>query len=184
MANQESLAEETPKHAGGRPLAYATVNELEQGIKNYFDDCDPHVEKRQVENGFNQRGDTIWMTREVMTEQKPYTMSGLARHMGINRQTLLNYSKTEQFFGTVETARERVHEFAETQLYSRNATGAQFSLKNNFDWKDRSEIDHTTKDGPIPLLAGLASTGPLEIEDEAHDGTATADDSSQEDKQS
>jgi len=177
MANQESLAEETPKHAGGRPLAYATVNELEQGIKNYFDDCDPHVEKRQVENGFNQRGDTIWMTREVMTEQKPYTMSGLARHMGIDRRTLLNYAKTEQYFPTVETARERVHEFAESQLYSRNATGAQFSLKNNFDWKDRQEI--TGKDGASLMPIGLDSAIVNRLKSSGDTPSSTATDSAE-----
>lgn len=122
--------------------------------------------------------------REVMTGQKPYTMSGLARHMGIDRRTLLNYSNMEQFFHTVEGARERVHEFAESQLYGRAAAGAQFVLKNNFEWRDRHEIDHTTKDGPLPLLAGLVNNGPLVIEDEANDGAAQADDSADQDQQS
>lgn len=183
----DTKATQTPeeKHAGGRPLSYATVGELEQAVKNYFDDCDPHIEKRTVENGINQRGETIWITREVMTEQKPYTMSGLARHLEIDRKTLLNYSKMEQFFPTISAARERVHEFAESQLYSRNATGAQFNLKNNFDWRDKSEVDHTSKDKPISLLAGIApSTLVVEEDEEADDGvTAQADDSAHEDKQ-
>lgn len=44
------------------------------------------------------------------------------------------------------------------------ATGAIFWLKNSAGWRDRQEIDHTTKDQPIPLLAGLAPAK-LEVED-------------------
>lgn len=187
MANKNEPTTDQPKNPVGRPLSYGTVGELEQAIKSYFDDCDPHIQPRMVENGRNDRGETIWIKREVMTEQKPYTMSGLARHLGIDRKTLLNYSKIEQFFPTISTARERVHEFAEGQLYTRNATGAAFSLKNNFDWRDRSEIDHTTKDKPISLLAGIAP-GELVVEDEDEelvDGSAAqADDSTHEDLKS
>lgn len=184
MADVESQAPTEDKHAGGRPMAFATIDELEQAIRNYFDDCDPHIAKRQVENGTNDRGETIWTFREVMTDQKPYTMSGLARHLEIDRKTLLNYSKIEQFFPTILAARERVHEFAESQLYSRNASGAAFNLKNNFDWRDRSEVDHTTKDKPISLLAGIApSTLEVEDEDSVDGGTAQADDGSHEDQQ-
>ena len=46
----------------------------------------------------------------------PYTVSGLARALGISRQTLLDYSKRDEFLDTIEAARERCHEFAEKQL--------------------------------------------------------------------
>lgn len=182
MADDSNTQDETAKHPGGRPLAYGTVGELDQAVRQYFDMCDPHVELKVTDGGINSKGETIWIKREVMTEQQPYTMSGLARHLGIDRRTLLNYSKIEQFFPTIQAARERVHEYAESQLYGRAATGAAFSLKNNFDWRDRSEIDHTSKDQPIPLLAGLASAGTLTIEDEVNDGPAQADDSTDEDQ--
>lgn len=181
MAEVETQPEQE-KHAGGRPLAFGTIAELDQAVRSYFDMCDPHVEKRVVDAGVNQQGETIWQKREIMTEQKPYTMSGLARHIGIDRRTLLNYSKMEQFFPTIEAARERCHEFAESQLYGRSATGAAFSLKNNWDWRDRQEIDHTSKDQAIPLLHGLAPAT-LVVEDDEEDGGATqADDSSNEDQ--
>jgi len=153
MADQETPAEEQTKHAGGRPLTYATVGDLQQAVNSYFQMCDPHTELRQVESGVSQSGETIWQKREVMTEQRPYTMSGLARHLGIDRKTLLNYKKIEQFFPTVEAARERVHEFAEEQLYGKSGSGAQFVLKNNFDWKVKSEIDHTSRgDALMPVV--------------------------------
>ncbi|MEB0287218.1 terminase small subunit [Cryobacterium sp. 10S3] len=153
MANKEIPVEEQPeKHPGGRPLAFGTIDELEQAIKSYFNECDPHIAKRIVETGRTAKDEAIWELREVMTEQKPYTMSGLARHMEIDRRTLVNYAKMEQFFPTVQAARERVHEFAEEQLYGKSAGGAQFVLKNNFDWKDRSEVDLTTKDQPLAMV--------------------------------
>lgn len=159
MAEPELSAEEIAKHPGGRPLAYATVNALEQAINSYFNECDPHLAKRMIETGVSADGSMMFGLREVMTEQKPYTMSGLARHMEIDRGTLLNYSKLEQFFSTVEAARERVHEFAESQLYGRSSSGAQFVLKNNFDWKDKSEIDHTTAGKPVQALVEIIRSG-------------------------
>ncbi|TFD15518.1 hypothetical protein E3T26_06970 [Cryobacterium sp. TMT1-21] len=152
MSKPKTPVTKQPKHPGGRPLAFATVDALEQAINSYFSECDPHLAKRMTETGTATDGSTMFGLREVMTEQKPYTMSGLARHMEIDRKTLLNYSKIEQYFPTVEAARERVHEFAEAQLYGKSSGGAQFVLKNNFDWKDRSEVDLTTKDQPLAMV--------------------------------
>lgn len=62
--------------------------------------------------------------------------------------------------------------------YPPDTPAAIFWLKNRQKdkWRDRQEVDHTTKDQPIPLLAGLAPAK-LEVEDDA----PTADDSSSED---
>lgn len=173
-------AKNDEKHAGGRPLKFETVEKLDQAIAAYFDMCDPHQETRLVESGVNNKGETIFLERKVMTEQQPYTVSGLARTLGIDRDTLVNYRKRDKYFGSIDAAYTRCHEYAESQLYGRAATGAAFSLKNNWGWRDRQEIDHTSKDQPIPLLAGLA---PAKLEVEDDDGsTASADDSPQEDQ--
>lgn len=54
-----------------------------------------------------------------------------------------------------------------------------------YAYVDQQHIDHTTKNQPIPLLAGLAPAT-LEVEDEGEDladgGATPADDSSQEDQ--
>ena len=167
----------TPKHPGGRPLKFDTVEKLEIEINAYFAMQDPHLEDRLVESGVNERGETIFMKRKVMTEQKPYTVSGLARHIGLTRQGLLEYQDKDGFSDTVKAAKERCHEYAESQLYGRAATGAAFSLKNNWNWRDRQEIDHTSKDQPMPLLAGLAPAK-LEVDDDAPE----ADDGAHEDQ--
>lgn len=75
-------------------------------------------------------------------DNKPYTMSGLALSLGIDRRTLLNYSKNEEFFPLIKEARQRVETQLEECLYRLgNNSGVIFNLKNNFEWKDRQEID-------------------------------------------
>src|SRR3954464_13386635 len=108
----------------GRPLKYKTVEEMDRAINAYFDMCDPHTQRRVVDCGINEKGETIWREREVMTEQQPYTVSGLARALGITRDTLINYKERDEFFDSVTGAYERCHEYAESQLYGRSATGA------------------------------------------------------------
>lgn len=119
--------QEGSKHAGGRPPKFETVEELDQAIRAYFDLCDPHIETRMVDAGVNQRGETIWQKREVMTEQQPYTVSGLARALGMTREMLVQYKRKEKFSDSILSAYERCHEYAEKQLYLlRNANGAVF----------------------------------------------------------
>lgn len=86
---------------------------------------------------------------------RPYTMAGLARALGCNRNTLLNYEDeaklaslgpeaAERFIGAVKMARLRVEQWTEERLYSKgHPAGPIFSLKNNFGWKDQQEIAHT-----------------------------------------
>lgn len=128
---------EQPKPAGGRPLKFKTVNEPDNAIQDYFATCDPHTTKALVETGRDAQGNMLFDSRTVLTEQEPYTVSGLARALGIDRDTLINYKKRDEFFGSVAAAYERCHEYAEKQLYGKSASGAQFSLKNNWGWKDR-----------------------------------------------
>lgn len=64
-------------------------------------------------------------------------------HFGTTRDLLLDYADREEFSDTIAAAKERCHQFAEEQLYGRASAGASFSLKNNWGWKDRQEIDHS-----------------------------------------
>lgn len=189
MAQAEPNIENQKKHAGGRPLKFETVDDLDLAIQKYFDKCDPHVETRMVATGHTTTGETMFEDRKVITDQKPYTMAGLARALALDRRTLLNYRNRDEFFPSIQAAKQRCEEYAESQLFGPYANGAKFNLINNYredpkstDWADRHEVDHTTKDQPIPLLAGLAPDK-LVVEDE-EDGAASADDGSQKDQQS
>ena len=113
--------------AGGRPLAFDTVDDLEQAIESYFD---------------REEGDA-WI--DMGEGQKMYapTMSGLARHLGVDRKTITNYGQKEEYFPTIKKARAMVEEALEKRLYGNNVTGVIFNLKNNFGWCDKQEVVST-----------------------------------------
>lgn len=103
----------------GRPRAFKSVEEVEKKINAYFNYCEE--------------------------KEKPYTMSGLAYYLGIDRKTLLNYSKNEEYFHTIKKARDKVQMQLEECLYRLgNNSGVIFNLKNNFDWKDK--IEHSSSE--------------------------------------
>lgn len=135
---------------GGRPLAFKTVEELQLKIDEYFEWCD----NKTKEIHSDKLGDMI------VPDPQPYTMSGLARRLGVDRHTIVNYGRKMKFFSTIRAARNRVEEDVETRLMStRNEKGAMFNLKNNFNWRDQQEIDHTTKgkELPTPIYGGKST---------------------------
>lgn len=124
----------------GRPLAFETAEELQAAIDAYFDYCDNRIVKV-----FSKKiGDVV-----EINDPEPYTMSGLAYHMGIDRDTLINYGKRDGFFGTVKRARDKVHADVERRLMEDAPTGAIFNLKNNFGWKDKTEQEISNPDGSM-----------------------------------
>jgi hypothetical protein len=102
---------------------------------------------------------------ECDKKQEPYTMTGLAISLGTNRMTLLRYNKQttserlapeirQAIADIIENAKARVEAYAEKRLYAgNNCTGVIFSLKNNFLWKDQSEVVKVEVDKPD--LSGL-----------------------------
>ena len=81
----------------------------------------------------------------IKTQVRPYTISGLADALDMSRQSLLNYSKKEEFFDTITRAKRKCEVYAEEQLFDKSGVnGAKFSLANNFEgWKEKQEIEHS-----------------------------------------
>lgn len=113
-----------------RPKLYTSVEKMEEDIEKYFIDCDE--------------------------KEKPYTMSGLAYALDMDRRSLLNYSKDEKFFPTIKKAREKVEQQLEENalIGKANATFTIFNLKNNFSWQDKTEVE--VRKDPIEDLTPLA----------------------------
>ena len=109
-------------------MAYKTVKELEEKVESFFTSEDAYIinEKDGVEE-------------RVFAP----TISGLALHLGVDRRTIVNYSNKEEFFPTIKKARARIEAHLEKKLFGNNVTGLIFNLKNNFDWKDKSEVAQT-----------------------------------------
>lgn len=124
----------------GRPPMYETPEDMQKVIDEYFDWCDNRVKVVYDKKS----GSEISITHPA-----PYTMSGLARHLGMSRRALVDYKKKSKFLPTIKEARERVQEDVETRLMeTRNQTGAIFNLKNNFNWKEKT-VFAGDEDNPI-----------------------------------
>ena len=97
-------------------LKYKDEKELKKAIDNYFIKCDE--------------------------QDKPYTMSGLALSLGIDRTTLINYGNRDLFSTLIKEAKAKVETMLEENLYRLgNNSGIIFNLKNNYGWKDSVEVN-------------------------------------------
>lgn len=100
-----------------------------------------------------QKVDVYFNLREK--EKRPFTLSGLALSLGVDRVTLLYYNKGEKvslpadekqcIVNTLNQAKSRCEEYAEDSLFiGKNPNGAAFALKNNYKgWKDKQEVEVT-----------------------------------------
>ena len=113
-----------------RPKLYTSVEDMQKIIDEYFMICDE--------------------------KEKPYTMSGLAYALDMDRKSLLNYSKDEQFFPTIKKAREKVEQQLEENalMGKANATFTIFNLKNNYGWVDKQEIENKSQ-GKVTIINSL-----------------------------
>ena len=102
------------KKQSGRPKKYTEVEIMQQKIDKYFKECDDNKE--------------------------PYTITGLALALDLDRKSINNYEKDSDFFPTIKKAKLRVENYLEKRLINdSSATGIIFNLKNNYGWKDKQE---------------------------------------------
>ena len=113
-----------------RPKLYTSVEDMQKIIDEYFMICDE--------------------------KEKPYTMSGLAYALDMDRKSLLNYSKDEKFFPTIKKAREKVEQQLEENalMGKANATFTIFNLKNNYGWRDQVEVKNDNELSKLDELLG------------------------------
>ena len=101
--------------AGGRPLKFQSVEELEKKIGEYFENV----------------------------ESDAWTITGLANALDTSRETLMNYELKEQYFDTIKRAKGKIEEAYEIDLRKKGNSGTIFALKN-FGWKDKQEVEQTS----------------------------------------
>lgn len=109
-------------------LKYKTQEQLQAGIDNYFKKCDE--------------------------DKRPYTMSGLALSLGIDRVTLIRYGDRDLFATQIKEAKDRVQaQLEENALIGKgNATFTIFNLKNNYGWKDQVEVKNDNELTKLDIL--------------------------------
>lgn len=120
---------------GGRPKKFESVHQLEELIDQYF-------EKIESEKDFPE-----W------TE--------LLCHLDCSKDTLCEYAKKDGFSDPIRKAKQKCEAaIAKGMLKGKmNATGAIFTLKNNYGWEDRYE--HGVKQEKI--IKGLTREKAAEI---------------------
>ena len=136
--------------AGGRPLKFKTVEELQNKIDAYFQWCDSRTRPVLIKD---KNGayfiDEPW--------PRPYTVEGLASFLEVDRQTILNYEDREGFFGTIKKAKDKIlANLTERSMDGQNNAAATiFNLKNNYGYEDKSSHELTgdkTKPVQIQIL--------------------------------
>ena len=129
----------------GRPKIFKSVEEVEEKINAYFKYCED--------------------------KDKPYTMSGLAYYLDVDRRTIVNYTKEEEFFPAIKRARDRVQmQLEENALLNKgNPTFTIFNLKNNFDWKDKIETNTENFEQINKSLHNIANLINNPVEDRTED---------------
>lgn len=113
----------------GRPKIWNSKEELQEQIDKYIESC------------YNAEGE----------QTRPFTLSGLAYWIGIDRRTLLNYKYDDEFFPTLKRYKDLCENYAEEQLFlGKNVAGVIFAMKNNYEWQDKQVSEHQ---GGISLFA-------------------------------
>ncbi len=145
----------------GREKTFTNTQDLENKIEEYFSKQD---ENPILITEFHGK-DAIECERKV---QRPYTIEGLARQLGLTRFSLINYEKTEgyePFFNVIRRAKEKIRE----QWIEIGIAGVggregflKFQLINNAHYADKSEIDHRSGDRsmqPMNITVDSKETG-------------------------
>lgn len=102
----------------GQPPCFNSREELQEAIEDYFNSClAPLCDENNVVIG-------------VKWYKKP-TLGGLAIHIGCDRATIWNYSKSDRYFDIIKRAKDIITNFTEELLIEgKNIPGAINTLVN------------------------------------------------------
>lgn len=145
------------KKKRGAPKKYTKREEMKIKIDEYFNSCfKEDLKYDSKKKCYVPKKD--YKGRIIRVQFKPFTITGLANALGLTRQSLLNYSKDEEFFDTIMNAKQKVEEYVEERLFDRDGVnGAKFNLINNFsNWSDKQEFD-TTLNNKVTIINDLPS---------------------------
>ena len=107
----------------GRPLKFTDVEKMQERIDEYFE--------------------SVTYTNDAGKVISEPTVTGIALALDMTRESFRNYEKKDKFFATVKKAKQRVEIALESKLYTAQVAGSIFNLKNNFGWKDKTEVEQS-----------------------------------------
>lgn len=102
-----------------RPKIFKSQKDLEDRIKGFTEYC---IEK-----------------------VKPMTLERLAVFLDCDSDTIRNYEKNDEFFGTIKAIKSLIIADKVERLNDRSTftPGIVFDLKNNHNWKDKTETEYS-----------------------------------------
>lgn len=112
--NTRAKPEDKKKHAGGRPKLFNTPKELQDRIDDYFENC--------RDGG------------------KPFTIAGLAYWLEMDRKSIYNYEKDDEFFPTIKRARDKILATLE-EMITVDGRAGQIFLAKNYGYTDKMEVE-------------------------------------------
>jgi len=121
------------KHPGGRPMKYNTREDLENAIDNYFDECKLNKKTIITKDGI----------LDVISPKVP-TIAGLAYAIGVDRQTVYNYEKNQEYFDIIKRARDYILAEIESAAINDDVNnGPVIFVMKNYGYSDKQEIEHS-----------------------------------------
>ena len=140
---------------------YNNVEQLVDRIDDYFKSITKLVETDVVN-----QNDECYTTVSFL--ERP-SIFRLCRHCNITNETLLQYHKLEGFTEAINYAKKVIEEFHVDMLADKNkaTAGVMFQLKNNFGWKDATQIEQTNKN--LNVDVDLRTKTPAQIEEMIRD---------------
>jgi len=128
------------KNKANKPLKFKTPEELESKIQEYY--------------------------KWAKDNNKHITMSGLAWYLDTTRKTLLEYENSLEndwlksidddvkvlYVNSIKRAKARIEmEYEEGLYHKESVVGTIFTLKNNYGYVDKQEIEQTNKTIEVSL---------------------------------
>lgn len=138
----------TSEEERGRPLKFESAEILEKEIEKYFKSCfeEQWKDRDWRDEQWNRKKTKDWWKKEPYKTTvmiKVPTISWLAVALDTSRRTLVNYEDKKEYFHTIKKAKQFIESIVEEWALNGtfNPTSSIFNLKNNFDWKDKTEQD-------------------------------------------
>jgi hypothetical protein len=149
-------------HRGrGRPKSFNSPEELESKIEEYFQYCDSKKEMVTNDKG------------QIKVIVKPYTVTGLAAYLDVNKDTINEYAKKPDYSVIIKNAKAKIEAYIEEGAINGTLQPifSMFSLKNHFGWVDKHEVVHSKADDRLTaddIRARIAAARDCKIETEEH----------------
>lgn len=147
-------------------LAFTDPEDLQRQIDEYFESRTEWGE--EVVKITKEDGQIEEMVRPYKIHTRPPTLAGLARHLGVVRDTLWRYGNRDDpddpFRPVIARAKNRLAELVEEALYSREGvTGARFALEVNHGYGREDDEQGGNTFAPTYITPRTETDEPLAI---------------------